>query len=215
MLHNAIVEALGLDRALIPVRGARDQDEPADMRSMAGARILLAEDNEINQEVASNLLEALGMRVTLAKDGAEAVELCHRQSFDLIFMDIQMPVMDGLTATRRIRALPGVGPASPPIIAMTAHAMSGDREKSLEAGMNDHITKPIDPQVLSLKLRLWLGCGRAQGGARHFPLPGPAKVLYRATGPRYRKPELGEPRGTRFARARSGRLRVGNQTQTL
>ena len=164
-LHNAIVEALGLDRALIPVRGARDQDEPADMRSMAGAHILLAEDNEINQEVASNLLEALGMRVTLAKDGAEAVELCRRQPFDLIFMDIQMPVMDGLTATRRIRALPGVGPASPPIIAMTAHAMSGDRERSLEAGMNDHITKPIDPQVLSLKLRLWLGRGGAQGGA--------------------------------------------------
>ena len=76
-----------------------------------------------------------------------------------------MPVMDGLTATRRIRALPGVGPASPPIIAMTAHAMSGDRERSLEAGMNDHITKPIDPQVLSLKLRLWLGRGGAQGGA--------------------------------------------------
>ncbi len=164
-LRNAIVAALGLEYAPIPVRGAMEQDDPADMPSLAGARILLAEDNEINQEVASNLLEGLGMRVTLAKDGAEAVDLCRRQSFDLIFMDIQMPVMDGLTATRRIRALPGVGPATPPIIAMTAHAMSGDREKSLAAGMNDHITKPIEPQVLSLKLRVWLSRGRARGRA--------------------------------------------------
>ena len=130
--------------------------QPDAVRAVAGARVLLAEDNEINQEVALNLLEDLGMRVTLAKDGAEAVELCRGRSFDLIFMDIQMPVMDGLTATREIRALPGAGPSGPPIIAMTAHAMSGDREKSLEAGMNDHITKPIDPRILRRKLCTWL-----------------------------------------------------------
>ena len=155
-LRNAIVAALGLDLPPIPLRGSMEQDEPDDMRAVAGARVLLAEDNEINQEVALNLLEDLGMRVTLAKDGAEAVELCRGRSFDLIFMDIQMPVMDGLTATREIRALPGAGPSGPPIIAMTAHAMSGDREKSLEAGMNDHITKPIDPRILRRKLCAWL-----------------------------------------------------------
>ncbi len=155
-LRNAIVAALGLDLPPIPLRGSMEQDEPDDMRAIAGARVLLAEDNEINQEVALNLLEGLGMRVTLAKDGAEAVELCRGRSFDLIFMDIQMPVMDGLTATREIRALPGAGPSGPPIIAMTAHAMSGDREKSLEAGMNDHITKPIDPRILRRKLCAWL-----------------------------------------------------------
>ena len=155
-LRNAVVAALGLDLPPIPLRGSMERDEPDDTRAMAGGRVLLAEDNEINQEVALNLLEGLGMRVVLAKDGAEAVELCRGQSFDLIFMDIQMPIMDGLTATRKIRALPGIGPSEPPIIAMTAHAMSGDREKSLEAGMNDHITKPIDPRTLRRKLCTWL-----------------------------------------------------------
>lgn len=155
-LRNAVVAALGLDLPPIPLRGSMERDEPDDTRAMAGGRVLLAEDNEINQEVALNLLESLGMRVALAKDGAEAVELCRGQSFDLIFMDIQMPIMDGLTATRKIRALPGIGPSEPPIIAMTAHAMSGDREKSLEAGMNDHITKPIDPRTLRRKLCAWL-----------------------------------------------------------
>ena len=155
-LRNAVVAALGLDLPPIPLRGSMERDEPDDTRAMAGGRVLLAEDNEINQEVALNLLEGLGMRVVLAKDGAEAVELCRGQSFDLIFMDIQMPIMDGLTATRKIRALPGIGPSEPPIIAMTAHAMSGDREKSLEAGMNDHITKPIDPRTLRRKLCAWL-----------------------------------------------------------
>ena len=155
-LRNAVVAALGLDLPPIPLRGSMERDEPDDTRAVAGGRVLLAEDNEINQEVALNLLESLGMRVALAKDGAEAVELCRGQSFDLIFMDIQMPIMDGLTATRKIRALPGIGPSEPPIIAMTAHAMSGDREKSLEAGMNDHITKPIDPRTLRRKLCAWL-----------------------------------------------------------
>ena len=155
-LRNAIVAALGLDLPLVPLRGSMERDETDDIGSAADAHVLLVEDNEINQEVALNLLEGLGMRVTLAKDGAEAVELCRGHSFDLIFMDIQMPIMDGLTATREIRALPGVGPSEPPIIAMTAHAMSGDREKSLEAGMNDHITKPIDPRILNRKLCAWL-----------------------------------------------------------
>ena len=91
----------------------------------------------------------------IAANGADAVREAAANRYDLILMDVQMPLMDGLEATRRIRALPGV-PADLPIIAMTAHAMRGDWEKSLAAGMNDHLTKPIDPLRLFAVLERWL-----------------------------------------------------------
>jgi len=134
------------------------QDQPgkplAPIAALAGARALLVEDNELNQEVATEFLEALGLQVELASDGSIAVQKVRQQGYDVVLMDMQMPVMDGLSATREIRKLPGS--ADLPILAMTANAMTGDRERCLEAGMNDHIAKPIDPQDLQDKLRRWV-----------------------------------------------------------
>ncbi len=114
--------------------------------NVGGANVLLAEDNEINQQVAREILESADVRVTIAKNGLEALELIRCNNFDAVLMDIQMPVMDGLQASKLIRADKKYD--NTPIIAMTAHALVGDKEKSLLAGMNDHVTKPIDPDVL-------------------------------------------------------------------
>jgi CheY-like chemotaxis protein len=119
-----------------------------------GRRVLLVEDNEINRELAVDLLSDLGIQVEVAENGKQGLEKATHEDFDLVLMDIQMPEMDGLTATRLIRAEQGF--ADLPIVAMTAHAMSGDREKSLAAGMNDHLTKPIDPQKLIESLSYWM-----------------------------------------------------------
>ncbi|MBF0341128.1 MAG: response regulator [Magnetococcales bacterium] len=108
-----------------------------------GFKVLLVEDNEINQQVARELLEEEGVVVVIAANGEEAVAAVHRESFDLVLMDVQMPVMDGYAATRAIRADPAF--KSLPIIAMTANAMAGDRERCMETGMNDHISKPVHP----------------------------------------------------------------------
>ncbi|UAA38880.1 response regulator [Paraneptunicella aestuarii] len=115
------------------------------------ARILLAEDNDINQQVAIEFISDTGAYVEVVHNGQEAIDMARQHKFDLILMDIQMPVMDGLTASRGIRRFA----ENLPIVAMTAHAMEGDREKSLQAGMNDHITKPIDPQELYQILAKW------------------------------------------------------------
>ncbi|MCA1945014.1 MAG: response regulator [Desulfovibrio sp.] len=130
--------------------------EPDGMNAIRGARILLAEDNEINQQIAIELLEQAGMVVDVANNGLEAVSALGRTCYDLVLMDIQMPEMDGLTATRNIRALDVPWAATVPIVAMTAHAMAGDRETSLEAGMDDHITKPINPAQLLASLVAWI-----------------------------------------------------------
>jgi PAS domain S-box-containing protein len=123
-------------------------------KSLVGRKVLLVEDNEINRDLAVELLSDMGMLVTLAENGQEGVERIIAETFDLVLMDIQMPVMDGLTATKLIRG--GERFRNLPIIAMTAHAMSGDRERSLEAGMNDHITKPINPSRLRETLIQWM-----------------------------------------------------------
>jgi CheY-like chemotaxis protein len=114
--------------------------------SIRGASILLAEDNEVNQQVAVELLSSVGLEVTIADNGKAVLEFLQDQVFDAILMDVQMPVMDGLEVARRIRA--GKTQTDIPIIAVTAHAMMGDREKSLQAGMDDHVTKPLDPEAL-------------------------------------------------------------------
>ncbi len=120
----------------------------------AGARVLLVEDNEVNRMIAKELLAMEGYSVDIANNGAEAVSMVEKGAYALVLMDIQMPVMDGLTATRKIRET-GRHDALP-IVAMSAHAMAGDREKSLEAGMNDHLTKPINPDILYATLKRWI-----------------------------------------------------------
>ena len=121
------------------------------------ARILLADDNPINQEVAANIIAKLGLRSDSVADGSEAIAALRRRSYDLVLMDVQMPEMDGFEATRRIRAVESRSPGKRvPIIAMTAHAMSGDRERCLEAGMDAYLSKPIAPRALAETLAKWL-----------------------------------------------------------
>ncbi|GAB1409200.1 hypothetical protein MASR1M90_03540 [Desulfovibrionales bacterium] len=118
-----------------------------------GGRVLLVEDNEINQQVAKTILESAGLTVLLAADGMEAVAMARAESVDLILMDLQMPRMDGYEATRQIRALPGLQDV--PIVAMTAHAVSTVRDDVLAAGMTDCLTKPIDVREFYAMLGTW------------------------------------------------------------
>jgi PAS domain S-box-containing protein len=122
--------------------------------SLQGVRILLAEDNTLNQQVALAFLEGAGVQVIIANDGEEALDLAGREQFDAILMDLQMPKMDGLEATRLIRALPGG--AELPILAMTAAVMERDRKACIDAGMDDFLAKPIDPEKLIQTLCLWV-----------------------------------------------------------
>ena len=136
--------------------GAADGDGA----DFSGKRILLAEDNEINREIAVELIGMQGAQVECAVNGKEAVELFSASDpkhFDLIFMDLQMPVMDGLAATRAIRALPRTDSRSVPIVAMTANAFVEDIQSCRKAGMDDHLAKPISLQQLTDVLRHWLG----------------------------------------------------------
>ncbi len=119
----------------------------------SGKKVLLVEDNAINQMIAQTILEDVGLKVTVANDGVEGCELMYKDTFDLVIMDIQMPRMDGLCAARKIRE--DARFTHVPIIAMTAHAMNEDREKSLHAGMNAHTTKPIDTAELFKTLFYW------------------------------------------------------------
>ena len=127
------------------------------LSAIRGAHVLLVEDNELNQQVAQEFLAKGGLRVTVANNGRDALEWVRRTAFDAILMDVHMPVMDGLEATRRIRALPVGGGL--PIIAMTAAAMPDDRQASADAGMNDHIAKPVDPRELADTLIRWVTPG--------------------------------------------------------
>jgi PAS domain S-box-containing protein len=125
-----------------------------DLSKIHGSRILLVEDNELNQQLATELLRQRNFVVDVALNGQEVLNVLRRQSYDLILMDVQMPVMDGYEATRFLRRLPQFKEL--PIIAMTANALHTDREQALEVGMNDHIPKPIELQLLLSKLLQWI-----------------------------------------------------------
>jgi len=177
-LFDAIMQAFGKALPETSRVVQRKEQEAKVLENIQGARVLLVEDNEINQQVAKEILEGAGLHVILANNGQEAVNAVQEDSYDVVLMDVQMPVMDGYTATRKIREwelkaqgskLKATEPKdskedsalSPqslelPIIAMTAHAMAGDEQKSLEAGMNDHVTKPIDPDQLFATLQKWI-----------------------------------------------------------
>jgi signal transduction histidine kinase/DNA-binding response OmpR family regulator/HPt (histidine-containing phosphotransfer) domain-containing protein len=126
----------------------------APSRFAAGCRVLLAEDNEINRQVAGELLRGMGLEVQIAVNGRDAVELASRERFDLVLMDVQMPQMDGLEATARLKGDPGT--RGLPVVALTAHAMASDRERFLEAGMDDYLAKPIEERDLLRVLARWL-----------------------------------------------------------
>ena len=136
------------------VESAHQLAKSAGDAALHGFKALLVEDNEVNQEVGQALLQEFGLEVDLAADGAVALDLVQRRPYDVVLMDMQMPIMDGIEATRKIRRLPGFDRL--PIIAMTANAMAQDRQRCLDAGMNDHVAKPIDPNVLLKTLVFWL-----------------------------------------------------------
>lgn len=167
-LHDSILEAL-LARGAISLPnaqqdGAAKTDKEYDFAPISHARVLLVDDVELNRIVAQAFLEETGVTVDTAVHGREAVDKVADGNYDLVLMDIQMPEMDGLTATRLIRK--NARHAKLPILAMTAHAMAGDREQSLEAGMNDHLTKPIDPDVLYTAMLHWIPHRQEAGAAK-------------------------------------------------
>jgi two-component system, sensor histidine kinase and response regulator len=148
-------------------KGARRRKEVGATADLTGIRVLLVEDNEMNQQVATELLESAGAIVTIANHGGQAVEMLtvkeEEPPFDAVFMDMQMPVMDGLTATKLLRTKPYLEKL--PIIAMTAHALVEERQRCLDAGMNDHVSKPIDPDVLFATLTRWAHARHPEGAA--------------------------------------------------
>ena len=221
-LFDAIMQIMGEAELAIPAMGHGQKHATGTLQNLKGARVLLVEDNEINQQVAKEILEGGGLVVTIANNGREAVDLVKSSEFEAVLMDVQMPVMDGYTATRKIRAWEdemrnseggrgdvevGIGNAEGgrgdsgmgvkaddgnqktefqdqavrrgswavrlPIIAMTAHAMAGDEQKSLEAGMNGHVTKPIDPDQLFATLQKWIQpAAERTAAAEDLPTPG-------------------------------------------
>jgi len=142
-----------------PVSRGEPAAETALRERFAGTRLLLAEDHPINQEITLGLLEDVGLTADLADHGEAAVDAARRQSYPLILMDMQMPRLDGLGATRQIRQLPGY--ATTPIVAMTANVMQEDQERCRLAGMDDHLAKPIETAVFYATIYRWLSAATA------------------------------------------------------
>lgn len=162
--HEELKEVLsqvlvsGAEHTIQPIGTPHTAREAMPRFADGKTRILLAEDNITNQQVALGILKKLGLKADAVANGREAIEALKTLPYDLVLMDVQMPEMDGLEATRQIRNLQSsrIPNRNIPIIAMTAHAMQGDRDKCLEAGMNDHVTKPVSPRALAQALEKWL-----------------------------------------------------------
>jgi CheY-like chemotaxis protein/HPt (histidine-containing phosphotransfer) domain-containing protein len=164
------------DVAERPVRqDTWDKNPEHAIAALRGKRVLVVDDNDFNQEVASDLLRDVNVDVALASHGAQALEILRGSHFDAVLMDVQMPVMDGHEATRHIRNDPAI--AKTVVIAMTANAGTEDRERCLAAGMNEVLTKPIDPDLLFVTLARWTGMPQAEARApeaMHLPADLPA-----------------------------------------
>jgi polar amino acid transport system substrate-binding protein len=157
MLTDAIIDVLGPDHGRESIDDVAHTWGIQRMSHILNAHILLVEDDAISRHLATEFLKQAGLVVTLANNGQEAVDLVERINFDAVLTDIHMPIMDGYEATRIIRNMPGRDTL--PIIAMTANAMTGEREKCLAAGMNDHVAKPIDPEQFFATLTAWVSPG--------------------------------------------------------
>jgi len=153
---NTLMQLLGEQEVVEP---AVEEQPGSESLNYSGRKLLLVEDNFVNQEVAREILSEAGFDIDIRENGVEALQAVQANDYDVVLMDIQMPVMDGLAAAERIRALGGRY-TQLPIIAMTAHALGGDAEKSLAAGMDGHLTKPIDPIALFKELSKWVEPGQ-------------------------------------------------------
>lgn len=174
-LNDALMELLENDmEAKIPSSLKVLEDH---LRQYEKMKILLVEDNQINQEIVGQLLEPFKFEIELAENGQEAINKIAQDKFDLILMDVQMPVMDGLAATTMIRDLPGW--EAVPILAMTANAFEEDRRKCIEAGMNDHLLKPVEPEILYKCLIKWLPGKKNETKNKGTPISDANKVLLR------------------------------------
>ena len=154
VLLDSVMQAFGEEVSKLTCTATQQAAQLEEVTKLRGARILLVEDNEINQQLASEILTNAGILVSIADNGQEALDILKREYFDGVLMDIQMPVMDGYTATKKIRHCKkhqGL-----PILAMTANALVSERERSIKAGMNDHIAKPINVRQLFSTLAKWI-----------------------------------------------------------
>jgi PAS domain S-box-containing protein len=183
VLFDTMVRVLGpAGAAPVPALAGRHTQTLDALEPLRGARILLVEDNELNQQVASELLREAGFVVDLAVDGAQAIERINASAqagamaYDLVLMDMQMPVLDGVSATRQVRA--DTRHADLPILAMTANAMAADRQRCLDAGMQAYVSKPIEPEALWRALAEWIRprAGLGETPAQEPPPPTPAPV---------------------------------------
>ncbi|NPC55117.1 response regulator [Caenimonas soli] len=155
VLFDTTMNALGMQRASTAPTRDESVEAKTILASIQGARVLLVEDNDINQIVASEILMDAGLVVDIAADGRIAIDMVQANPYDIVLMDMQMPVMDGLEATIEIRKLGRFDAL--PIVAMTANAMAQDRQRCLDAGMNDFVSKPIEPDELWRTLLRWVG----------------------------------------------------------
>jgi two-component system, sensor histidine kinase and response regulator len=160
ILLDTILHVFGKSESNRVFSNITEEMEVEGLKQIQGANLLLVEDNEINQQVAQEILQNAGLIVELAENGQIAIDKVNSKSFDLVLMDIQMPVMDGYTATKMIRKDQKF--QNLPIIAMTANAMVGDRDEAIKSGMNDHVAKPIDPQHLFATLVKWIEPGERE-----------------------------------------------------
>jgi PAS domain S-box-containing protein len=167
-LYNTLIEVFGQTTVSKSWR-AEHSALVVTTGQLAGKPILLVEDNEINQMVATEMLQNLGLQVTLASNGEEAIQKIQSGIFELVLMDIQMPGMDGYQATAKIRTDPRFTYTHLPIVALTAHALLGDREKALESGLNDYLTKPVDADELARVLLRWLAAPAVGEGGEERP----------------------------------------------